>query len=201
MTLHRAPIRRAPIRRAPTHWAVLAGAALALSACGSAASTRTTAPGPTAPGPTASVTTVPSPTATTPTGAGNTTSGPDALITDPARVGLVTVGIGGVVRLMLAPERAAHHPDGSAVTWPTPTGSDAAVLRPVGYTPCPAAVTCGAFEAVGAGRARILAVAPGGIICGTGSSHCVGVSAPLYVIPVTVQAAAGPASLTPRAAG
>lgn len=88
------------------------------------------------------------------------------------------------------------------MTWPAPTSSDPAILRPSRFALCPSAVTCASFEAVSPGAAaRIEAAAPGGIICSGVADRCAGVSAPVFLIAVTVEATAGPASLTLRPAG
>ena len=184
---------------------LLAGALLLVAACGSPGGGRAVT-GPTVPGPGAPATAVTSTTAPDGAGPGASVSGPDVLITDPARVRGVTVGIGGVIRLELAPDRAAHHPDGSPVTWPSPTSTDLAILAPAPFGTdasgppapgrCPPATTCVAFVGRRAGRARVQAVAPSGIICSSG--RCVGVSAPDYLIPVTVGPSAAPAAVTLR---
>ena len=193
--------------RAGLRATLLAGAALLLAACGSSGGGGTAAV-PTTPATAATPTTAPEPAGADPAGTapGASASGPDVLITDPGRVGDVTLGVGGRIRLELAPDRTAHHPDGSPVTWPSPTSTDPAVLAPApvgpaasGPTasgPCPPATTCVAFVARRAGRARVQAVAPSGIICSSG--RCVGVSAPDYLIPVTVGPSAAPAAVTLR---
>lgn len=158
--------------------------ALALTACGSGRSTATS-----------STTAAPSPS-TVPSGAGYEVGSSQILIREPAAIGGITLPVGDRLVFRLGPA-TGHHPDGSPVTWPAPTTTAKAVLRPVQSGSCPDHDTCADFVGSAAGDSVVDLIGPGGVICGGHPSSCVGVSSMLYRIPVQVKAGGQP-GVVPR---